>query len=112
MKLPTTAAGVVALLLVAGSGSALADRLDDGREAYQGACARCHDTGIDGAPMTRNKEDWADRSGLWDAVMSEHAYKGYLGMPAKGGNARMSEYDVDAAVEYMLTITHPELPRD
>ena len=38
--------------------------------------------------------------------------EGYLGMPAKGGNARLSEYDVDAAVEYMLTITHPELPRD
>jgi cytochrome c5 len=33
-------------------------------------------------------------------------------MPARGGDARMSEYDVDAAVEYMLTITHPELPRD
>jgi cytochrome c5 len=112
MKLPTTVAGAMALLLTAVSSNVLSERMDDGREAYQEACARCHDTGVDGAPLTRKKEDWVDRSGLWEAVMVEHANQGYLGMPARGGDARMSEYDVDAAVEYMLTITHPELPRD
>jgi cytochrome c5 len=112
MKLPTTVAGAMAILLVAGSSSVLSDRMEDGRGAYAEACARCHDTGVGGAPVTRNKEDWVDRSGLWEAVMSEHANEGYLGMPARGGNARMSEYDVDAAAEYMLTITHPEMPRD
>ena len=112
MKLSTTVISVMALLLALGSSSVLSDRMEDGREAYSEACARCHDTGIGGAPVTRNKEDWVDRSGLWEAVMSEHANKGYLGMPARGGNARMSEYDVDAAAEYMLAITHPELPRD
>ncbi len=112
MKLPTAVTSAMAMLLAVASSSVLSDRMDDGREAYAEACARCHETGVGGAPVTRSEEDWVNRSGLWEAVMSEHANQGYLGMPARGGNARMSEYDVDAAAEYMLTITHPDLPRD
>jgi cytochrome c5 len=103
---------VLSLLLTTGHPAIAADRLEVGREAYNSACAACHDTGKDGAPITRNQKDWEGRSALWEAVMFEHANKGYLGMPAKGGNARLSEYDVDAAAEYMLTVIHPELPRD
>ena len=33
-------------------------------------------------------------------------------MPAKGGDEDASDYDVEAAAEYMLTITHPELLAD
>jgi cytochrome c5 len=99
------------LLSVCGAVAA-ADRMDDGREAYEAACARCHDTGAGGAPVTRREEDWKNRSHLWDAVLFKHAEEGYLGMPARGGDSRLSDYDVDAAAEYMLTITHPDLPRD
>ena len=91
---------------------AASDRLEDGRVAYEAACARCHETGVDNAPVTGNAKSWADRSNLWDAVLSEHAQKGYLRMPAKGGSVDTSEYDVDAAAEYMLTITHPDMPQD
>lgn len=88
------------------------ERFEDGERGYIALCARCHDSGTAGAPVTGNKEDWADRSGLWEAILFEHADKGYIDMPARGGSDYATAYDVQAAAEYMLTITHPELPRD
>ena len=83
-----------------------------GQEAYEMACARCHDTGVDGAPVTRNPADWENRSHLWQAVLMEHARDGYLDMPAKGGDTNLPDMTVSAAAEYMLEITFPNLPAD
>ena len=108
---PATIAVVV--LQVAISSNCLAsERMDDGLRVYQAACASCHDTGVEGAPVTDRPADWQNRSNLWEAVLLEHANKGYMDMPAKGGGADLSEYDVDVAAEYMLNIAHPDLPRD
>jgi cytochrome c5 len=87
-------------------------RLEDGRQVYMGACASCHDSGENGAPRTGQAKDWANRSHLWEAVLFEHANKGYLRMPGKGGKQDLSKYDVDAAAEYMLSVSHPDLPAD
>jgi len=104
----------LALWLVVGSGfsAAASDRMEDGRKAYENRCASCHQDGSNGAPVTNEPEDWAERSDLWGGVLFEHAQKGYIDMPAKGGDATASDYDVEAAAEYMLTVTHPELPAD
>ena len=83
-----------------------------GKEAYEQVCAHCHDGGLDGAPRTDHPEDWAGRSRLWQAVLYEHANKGYMEMPAKGGDQRLSEEVVAAAAEYMLERTYPDLPVD
>jgi len=112
VKTLTALLAVSGLLAINESSMAASDRLNDGREAYAATCAMCHETGIQGAPQTRNSADWQDRSNLWEAVLFEHAEKGYLGMPAKGGDKSASEYDVEAAAEYMLTITHPDMPHD
>lgn len=92
--------------------TAASDRMQDGEKFYQAICASCHESGVDGAPVTGNKEDWDGRSHLWEAVLFEHADKGYINMPARGAADYATEYDVEVAAEYMLTITHPELPRD
>jgi cytochrome c5 len=42
----------------------------------------------------------------------EHANEGYLRMPGKGGKPELSEYDVNVAAEYMLNLSHPDLPED
>jgi len=86
--------------------------LELGREAYNQACASCHQDGIDGAPIKGKRETWTNRSPLWSAVLLEHAKSGYLKMPAKGGNADLTDKAVEAAGEYMLNETYPELPRD
>ncbi len=82
-----------------------------GKAEYALACAGCHDTGKGGAPMTGDRAAWAGRSPLWEAVLYEHATEGYFDMPPMGGS-ELSERQVAAAAEYMLSITHPERPAD
>jgi cytochrome c5 len=100
------------LALAAGASSATQDRMEEGKAAYSANCAKCHDTGVMGAPITGETADWEERSELWEGVLMEHANRGWLKMPAKGGNDAMTEYDVDAAAEYMLTTSHPKLLAD
>ena len=88
------------------------ERVQAGLAAYQRVCSGCHEEGTGGAPMTGRPEQWASRSDLWQAVLSEHVKRGYLGMPAKGGDATLTDREVQAAAEYMLSITHPHVPTD
>jgi len=79
-----------------------------GRQAYEQACAGCHDEGVDGAPKIGDREAWAGRSWLWEAVLFEHAKSGYMSMPAKGGSGSLDDATVSRAAEYMLTQTYPD----
>jgi cytochrome c5 len=88
------------------------DRLALGKTTYDAACASCHEAGEGGAPRTGRAEDWSERSDLWQAVLFNHAKSGYLEMPGKGGQPELSDESVEAATEYMLGLTFPELPRD
>jgi cytochrome c5 len=100
------------LLALASTAFAQSDRLEEGRLAFAEYCSGCHENPATNAPTAGEKRDWADRSQLWEAVLFEHAQKGYLEMPAKGGAEEATDYDVEAAAEYMLTVTHPEMPHD
>lgn len=112
LLLGATLACSSALVLASDTLTSTSERLQDGERAYQAICARCHESGVDGAPVTGNKDDWQGRSDLWEAMLFEHADKGYIKMPARGDADYATQYDAEAAAEYMLTITHPELPRD
>lgn len=104
---------LIALLPALGTtASAGSERMADGEAIYKANCARCHSTGVMGAPITGEEADWEGRSKLWEGVLMEHANEGWLKMPAKGGEQSLSEYDVDAAAEYMLNTSHPELKAD
>lgn len=86
--------------------------LELGRETYQVACASCHAEGNESAPAIGDRDAWSTRSPLWAAVLLEHAKSGYLNMPAKGGQPELTERAVEAAGEFMLCETFPELLRD
>ena len=101
-----------ALSLTSALAIATPDRMEEGRKAYDKVCAKCHNTGIMGAPAFGTPDDWEERSELWEGVLFEHANKGWVAMPPKGGDPSMSEYDVDAAAEYLLTKSHPKLLAD
>lgn len=92
--------------------AAPADVRISGEDAYLQYCAGCHETGLLGAPMVGNRADWVQVSRLWQAVVLAHARNGYLDMPARGGRPDLPDATVDAAAEYMLEITHPDLPPD
>jgi cytochrome c5 len=88
------------------------DRLALGKQIYEAACASCHDTGDRDAPITGNRDQWEQRSDMWQAVLFNHAKAGYLEMPGKGGQPELTDEAVEAATEYMLGLTFPELPKD
>ena len=79
----------------------------DGEKIFKATCSMCHQTGAAGAPIVGNKGDWGPRIAQGSATLHDHAIKGYTGskgmMPAKGGNASLSEADVKAAVDYMVS---------
>ena len=84
----------------------------NGYQAYTEYCAVCHETGMLGAPIVGDAAYWKGRSTLWQAVLMEHAKKGYYDMPARGGRSDVSDATIDAATEHMLSITFPDLPKD
>ncbi|OON59488.1 cytochrome c5 family protein [Massilia sp. KIM] len=78
---------------------------DAGKATYNAACVACHGAGIAGAPKVGDKAAWAARIKQGDAVLYEHAIKGFQGkagvMPPKGGSTA-SDADVKAAVDFMV----------
>lgn len=86
-------------------------RLVAGQAAYERICADCHRDGKNGAPRTGDVAAWQNRSPLWQAVLFRHAEEGYLNMPPRGGS-ELADDAIDAAAEYMLSITFPEYSPD
>ncbi|MFP3872893.1 MAG: c-type cytochrome [Thiohalophilus sp.] len=74
----------------------------DGQKVYKDACFSCHDTGAAGAPKLE-KSAWADRIDQDKETMYKSAIEGKGNMPAKGGRADLSDADVKAAVDYILS---------
>jgi cytochrome c5 len=72
-----------------------------GEEVYQQSCAMCHAAGLAGAPKTGDKAAWQPRLSQGKPALYEHAIKGFRAMPAKGGNASLSDAEVKAAVDHL-----------
>ncbi len=79
----------------------------DGKTIFGNLCNACHVTGAAGAPMLTNKAQWAPRLAQGVDTLVKHAIEGYNGavgmMPAKGGNPALSDEQVRATVEWMIT---------
>ncbi|MDH3280209.1 MAG: c-type cytochrome [Gammaproteobacteria bacterium] len=89
----------------AAAGSVSAEPLS-GETVYTSSCAACHAAGVAGAPKLGDAGAWSARLAQGNDVLYEHAIKGYQGsaglMPAKGGNANLSDDEVKAAVDHMV----------
>jgi cytochrome c5 len=90
------------------SGNAFAAKYDAaaGKAIYDASCAACHKTGMMGAPKLGDKAAWAPRLAQNVDVMVSKSVKGFKGpkgmMPAKGGNAKLTDAQVGDAVAYMV----------
>jgi cytochrome c5 len=101
MSLSTNAA-VAALIGVAATFSALPARAADGATVYNQTCAMCHVPGLANAPKFGDKAAWEPRlAGGRDALLNS-ALKGKGVMPAKGGNPKLTDEEVAAALDHML----------
>lgn len=73
----------------------------DGKSIYEASCSACHGAGIAGAPKVGDKAAWAPRLKGGVDHLVETAIKGKGAMPAKGGNAALSDAEIRAAVTHM-----------
>lgn len=104
MTEPTAAAPSVAA--AATEPSAGVD-LAKGKATYDAACFLCHTPGIAGAPKLGDGAAWQARRAQGVDTLYKHAINGFAGsagiMPAKGGRADLTDEDVKAAVDWMLS---------
>lgn len=81
--------------------------LEAGRRVWTGTCIDCHSTGLGGAPLIGNETLWGPRLAKGLDVLFEHALQGFYGdvgeMPARGGNAELTDDEVRAAVRFMTS---------
>jgi cytochrome c5 len=80
----------------------------DGEKVYKGLCFNCHGTGVPNIPQTGNKEAWAPRIAQGKDVLYNNAIKGFTGksgmpMLPKGGNSALTDDEVKAAVDHMVS---------
>ena len=79
----------------------------DGAVIYQNLCTGCHTSGAGNAP-TLDKAHWTSRIAQGTDVLHKHAIEGYTGpdggvMPPKGGNPALTDEQVIATVDWMLS---------
>lgn len=79
----------------------------DGKAIYMKACRICHGNGSAGAPKAGDAAAWQTRAAKGKEVLYDHAINGFRAkgfMPPKGGNKRLTDEEVKAAVDYMLQL--------
>jgi cytochrome c5 len=74
----------------------------NGKAVYDSVCGVCHNAGIAGAHKLGDKAAWAPH--LADGIdgLTRNAITGIRAMPARGGNPKLTDAEVRAAVEYMV----------
>ena len=74
-----------------------------GEAVYTAICQTCHAAGLAGAPKTGDKAAWAPRIASGSAALLKTALNGKGGMPARGGGADLTDAELKAAVEYIVS---------
>ncbi len=80
-------------------------KLAAGKTVYDANCGACHEAGMMGAPKPGDLTAWAPRIAQGVDAMAKKSIAGFTGkvgaMPAKGGNASLTDEEVTNAVAFM-----------
>jgi cytochrome c5 len=84
-------------------------RLQQGRTVWLGSCEMCHANDVAGAPLVKDKAAWKPRLAKGKEALYKSALGGLTGpkgtqMPPRGGNDKLTDDQVKAAVDYMTAI--------
>ena len=93
---------VLSALAATQSLSAGLSQAADGKEIYNQSCAMCHAAGLANAPKLGDKAAWEPRLKAGKDGLVQSALKGKGAMPAKGGNPKLTDEQIGAAVDFML----------
>lgn len=96
---------------IAPIGQVVSGQVDSAEEAadltpgdlYSNVCAACHDTGVSGAPLKDDTDEWSNRlndKGL-DTLFA-NSINGIGAMPARGGDSSLTDEQMRDVVAYML----------
>ncbi|MBK8742620.1 MAG: cytochrome c5 family protein [Betaproteobacteria bacterium] len=77
-------------------------RGQSGKAVVESACVTCHGAGVDGAPRIGDRKAWTARAGQGLTGLSRSALQGIRKMPAHGGNAGLSDIEIQRAITYMV----------
>lgn len=83
-------------------------RLVEGRSIWMGTCRACHLMGVAGAPAITDYASWEPRLVKGMAALYQGPIQGIKGedgkyrMPPRAGNDRLSDYQIERAVDYMV----------
>jgi cytochrome c5 len=73
-----------------------------GEQVVRAQCAKCHATGVDGAPRIGDRAAWISRMEYGIDALVRSAVNGHGGMPPRGGMAQLSAAEIRSAIVYML----------
>jgi cytochrome c5 len=99
----------VAQVVVANEASSGAENSISADAIIKANCAMCHTTGLMGSPKIGDAEQWAPRIAQGKDILINNAIKGIRMMPAKGGNSRLTDEEVAAAVISMANASGGKL---
>jgi len=85
-----------------GAAQAQAGRVD-GKAVYDTLCFACHLQSVAGSPKLGDKAAWAPRIKTGTDAMMQSMIKGKGAMPPKAGNPALSDAEIRAAVDFMVS---------
>jgi len=75
----------------------------DGKAVYDKVCSVCHAQAVAGAPKPGDKAAWAPRIQQGTDALVQSVMKGKGAMPPKGGNAALTDAEIRAAVDFLVS---------
>jgi len=72
-----------------------------GQQVYESVCVVCHGSGAMDSPKFGDEAKWKPLIKEGQRALTRAAIKGIRGMPPRGGNAMLSDREVERAVVYM-----------
>ena len=73
-----------------------------GKEVVADSCVVCHGSGANGAPKIGDNKAWAKRASQGLSSLTASALKGIRQMPPHGGNANLTDTEIERAITYMV----------
>jgi cytochrome c5 len=75
----------------------------DGKAVYDKVCFACHAQGLAGAPKLGDKAMWAPRIKQGTDTLLQSVIKGKGAMPPKAGNPALTDAEIRAAIDFMVS---------
>lgn len=75
----------------------------DGKTVYDKVCVACHQVSVAGSPKLGDKAAWAPRLNTGVDGLTQSVVKGKGAMPPRAGNPSLSDAEIRAAVEFLVS---------